>query len=177
MVTLHAAPSDALSTPFLKDLRTFLADSFPGNFSDEDWAHTIGGIHVWSSDSAGLVSHASLVERTLQCAGKTVRVGYVEAVATRASNRRRGYGTAVMKHIGDLIRNGYELGALSTGAPGFYAPLGWEAWRGPSFVDSPRGRERTADDDGSIMILRTPRSPALDLDQAIICDWRGGEVW
>jgi hypothetical protein len=27
------------------------------------------------------------------------------------------------------------------------------------------------------MILRTSRSPRLDLDGAIVCDWRLGDVW
>jgi aminoglycoside 2'-N-acetyltransferase I len=82
-----------------------------------------------------------------------------------------------MKHIGELICERYALGALSTGTHAFYETLGWERWRGPTFVDSPRGRERTPDDDGDIMILRTPRSPGLDLDGDIVCDWRLGDVW
>ena len=39
------------------------------------------------------------------------------------------------------------------------------------------GRERTPDDDGDVMILHTPRSPRLDLDGDIVCDWRPGDVW
>ena len=82
-----------------------------------------------------------------------------------------------MTHIGDLIRERYALGGLSTGTPAFYAPLGWECWRGPTFVEGPRGCERTPDDDGDVMILRTSRSPHLDLDGEIVCDWRPGDVW
>ncbi len=126
--------------------------------------------------SRGVVSHGSLVERTLVCSGQTLRVGYVEAVATEAAHRRNGHGATVMKHIGELIRERYALGALSTGTP-LLQTLGWESWRGPTFVDGPRGRERTPDDDGGIMILRTSRSPHLDLDGEIVCDWRPGDVW
>ena len=82
-----------------------------------------------------------------------------------------------MKHIGELIREHYTLGVLSTGTHAFYRTLGWENWRGPTFVDGPGGRERTPDDDGDVMILRTPRSPRLDLDGEIVCDWRPGDVW
>jgi aminoglycoside 2'-N-acetyltransferase I len=177
MPTLHVASSDTLRSPFLNDLRTFLADAFPDNFSDDDWAHALGGVHVWLIDPVGLVSHASLIDRTLHCAGQTLLVGYVEAVATRATHRRRGHATTVMTRIGDLIRERYPLGALSTGAHALYEALGWETWRGPSFVDGPAGHERTPDDDGGIMILRTPRSPQLDLDRPIVCDWRQGDVW
>jgi aminoglycoside 2'-N-acetyltransferase I len=82
-----------------------------------------------------------------------------------------------MTHIGELILRRYPLGALSAGTHALYESLGWELWRGPTFVDGPRGRERTPDDDGGVMILRTPRSPRLDLDGALVCDWRPGDVW
>jgi len=177
MVMLHAAPSDALGSSFLHDVRTLLNAAFEGDFSDEDWGHAIGGVHVWLIGSGGLISHGSLVERTLVCSGQTLRVGYVEAVATVAAHRRNGHGATVMKHIGELIRERYALGALSTGTHAFYRTLGWERWRGPTFVDGPCGRERTPRDDGDIMILRTSRSPRLDIDGEIVCDWRLGDVW
>jgi aminoglycoside 2'-N-acetyltransferase I len=177
MFALHAASTDALSPSFLQDVRIFLDTAFEGEFTDEDWAHAIGGVHVWLIGARGLISYGSLIERTLVCSGQTSRVGYVEAVATVAAHRRNGHGTTVMKHIGELIRTRYALGALSTGTHAFYETLGWERWRGPTFVDGPRGRERTPGDDGDIMILRTSRSPALDLDGDIVCDWRLGDVW
>ena len=124
-----------------------------------------------------LISHGSLVERTLVSAGETLRVGYVEAVATAAEHRRHGHAATVMTRIGELIRERYVLGALSTGTHALYESLGWELWRGPTFVDGPRGRERTPDEDGGVMILRTPRSPRLDLDGSLVCDWRPGDVW
>jgi aminoglycoside 2'-N-acetyltransferase I len=69
-----------------------------------------------------------------------------------------------MQRIGELIGERYELGALSTGTPAFYKTLGWELWNGPTFVDGPRGRERTPNDDGN-------------LDGEIMCEWRPGDVW
>lgn len=177
MVTLHAASTDALSSSVLHGVRTLLDDAFEGRFSDEDWDHTIGGVHVWVSDSGGVISHGALVDRALVCSGRPVRVGYVEAVATAAAHRRQGHGTSIMKYIGELIRERFTLGALSTGTHAFYETLGWERWRGPTFVDGPRGRERTPRDDGDVMILRTRRSPQLDLDGEIVCDWRLGDVW
>lgn len=177
MVTLHSASTGAVVSSVLHDFRTLLDMAFKGDFSDEDWNHAVGGVHVWLTGSRGVISHASLVERTLVCAGQTLHVGYVEAVATAAAHRRHGHGTTVMKHIGGLIRERCALGALSTGTHAFYEPLGWERWRGPTFVDGPRGRERTPDDDGGVMILRTSRSPRLDLEGDIVCDWRPGDVW
>ena len=177
MIALHTASTEALSTSLRQDLRTLLDAAFDGNFTDHDWDHAIGGTHVWVTDTDGLISHGSLVERMLVCAGEPLRVGYVEAVATRESYRRHGHGASVMRRIGELIVEHYSLGALSTGTHAFYATLGWKRWRGPTFVDGTDGRKRTPADDGDIMILRTPRSPRLDLDGAIVCDWRPGDVW
>lgn len=177
MATLHQAATDALAPSFLHELRAFLNTGFDGDFSGDDWDHSTGGVHVWSVESGLLVCHASLVERTLVCSGIMLRVGFVEAVATAAECRRQGHGTAVMARIGELIRERFPLGALSTATHAFYATLGWERWRGPTFVEAPGGRRRTPDDDGDIMILRTARSPQLDLDGEIVCDWRAGDVW
>jgi aminoglycoside 2'-N-acetyltransferase I len=177
MVALDSASTDTLAPRFLDDIRALLDAAFAGKFTDADWAHAIGGMHVWVIGSAGLISHGSLVERSVVCSGQTLHVGYVEAVATAEAQRRRGYGTMVMTRLGELIRERYELGVLSTGAHGFYEALGWQRWRGPTFVNSPRGLERTPADDGGIMILRTPGSPALDVSGHIACDWRVGDVW
>lgn len=177
MATLHAASTAALDSSFLNEIRALLHTAFNGDFSDQDWQHATGGVHVWLSGTYGLISHGSLVARTLVCAGQPLDLGYVEAVATAPGHRRKGYGTIVMAHIGELIGQRYVVGALSTGTHAFYEALGWERWRGPTFVDAPRGRVRTPDDDGDVMILRSPRTPPLDLDQAIVCEWRTGDVW
>src|SRR5919106_6882692 len=115
MFALQTASTDALSPSFLHDVRILLDTAFEGEFTDEDWAHALGGVHAWVSGAPGLISYGSLIERTLVCSGQTLRVGYVEAVATVAAHRRKGHGTKVMRHIGELIGQRYSLGALSTG--------------------------------------------------------------
>lgn len=174
---LHLARTEALTESFLRELRSLLDSAFPGDFSDDDWPHSLGGVHVWVSNPEGLVSHGSLVERTLVFSDTPMRVGYVEAVATRADRRREGHGAAVMRKIGELIQERYPVGALSTGTHAFYETLGWERWRGRTFVDGPSGPRRTPNDDGDVMILRTRRSGDLDFDGNIVCDWRSGDVW
>ena len=82
-----------------------------------------------------------------------------------------------MRKVAEVIAEGYELGALGTGVQPFYEALGWERWRGPTYVRTDRGRERTPDEDGGILVLRTPLTPALDLDAPISCEWRIGDVW
>ena len=177
MVRVDTGSTSSLSAAFLRDLRTLLETVFAGDFTSDDWNHALGGVHVWVSSDAGLISHGSVVPRTIECAGHPLRVGYVEAVATAAARRREGHGSTVMTRLNALIDEHYDLGVLSTGTPAFYETLSWERWRGPTFVDTPAGRERTQDDDGDVMIFRTSRSPHLDLDAAIVCDWRAGDVW
>jgi aminoglycoside 2'-N-acetyltransferase I len=121
-------------------------------------------VHYIVGDEGEVRSHVAVVERELHVAGRPLRTGYVENVATRAAEQRRGLGTAVMTAAGEHIRANFELGALGTGEFGFYERLGWERWRGPTSVRTD-GEQRTPDEDGYVMILR------------ISCDWRPGDVW
>jgi aminoglycoside 2'-N-acetyltransferase I len=83
-----------------------------------------------------------------------------------------------MRSAGEEIRARFELGALGTGSHAFYERLGWRTWRGPTSVRTPAGEVRTPDEDGFILVLETPASPAdLDLDRPISCDWRPGDAW
>jgi aminoglycoside 2'-N-acetyltransferase I len=113
-------------------------------------------------------------------AGKrALATGYVEGVATREDRRGRGLATLVMAEAAKVLEEGYELGALSDGTriPGFYQRLGWETWQGPTWAAGPDGPVRTADEDGSILVLRTPATGSLDQTGPITCDWRAGDVW
>jgi aminoglycoside 2'-N-acetyltransferase I len=117
-----------------------------------------------------------VVTRDIRVAGLPLRTGYVEAVATAVGRQRSGIGTRLMREVATLLA-GYELGALGTGSHAFYERLGWVTWRGPSSVRTPDGERPTPDEDGYIMVLRTPLSPRLDLDAPISCEWRPGDVW
>lgn len=175
--TIHVAATDRLHAALLHDLRALLNAAFAGGFGEEDWQHSLGGTHVWLTGAEGVISHASVVERDIVCAGNTLRAGYVEAVATAPAHRRRGHAAKVMERVAEVVRERYDVGVLSTGAPAFYEALGWERWRGKTFVARDSGDERTPEDDDGVMILRTPRSPDLNLEAAIVCDWRAGDVW
>jgi aminoglycoside 2'-N-acetyltransferase I len=177
MPTLHSASNADLSVSFQNDLRQMLDAAFERDFSDDDWRHFTGGIHVWLLDGDTLISHGSLVPRTLESSGHRVLAGYVEGIATAEAYRRKGYGSQIMNRLNTLIRESYQLGALSTGTCAFYETVGWERWRGRTFVDGPDGRQATPNDDDSIMILRTSSSPSLALDGDIVCNWRAGDVW
>ena len=148
-----------------------------GEFSDDDWASAIGGTHFLLEIDGKIVSHASVVERVLETDGRELRTGYVEAVASRPEHQRFGYATQVMQDVGSFIDERYELGALGTGLSTFYGRFGWRVWRGPTSVRTERGVIATPDEDGLVMIRRTPSTPEIDLDASISCDWRPGDVW
>jgi aminoglycoside 2'-N-acetyltransferase I len=159
-------------------IRGLLDAAFAGNFSDDDWAHALGGTHALIADGDDAVAHASVVPRALDVGPLRVAAGYVEAVAVRPELQRTGLGTAVMRAIGEIIVRNFALGVLSTGEWHFYERLGWERWRGETWVRHTDGRrERTPDDDDSILILRTPRTPPLDPAASLTCDARSGDAW
>jgi aminoglycoside 2'-N-acetyltransferase I len=178
--SVRRAATDELTPAELAALRWIMTAAWEGTdgeFADSDWDHAKGGVHVLVEDGGEIRSHAAVVERRLELGGTPVGAGYVEAVATLPAQQRRGYGRLAMGEIAGVIREAYPLGALSTAVPEFYERLGWERWRGPTSVRTSRGVEQTPDDDGGIMILRTPASPPLDLDDPITCEWRDGDVW
>lgn len=184
MPSIRRLSTADLTPDEVRSLRGLFAVAWPDpneGFSEDDWQHAIGGVHVLLEEAGQILSHASVVTRTLEIGGVPLRTGYVEAVATWPELQRRGHGSAVMREIGGVIAADYELGALGTDAFGFYERLGWERWRGPMSVraaDGADGAHRTPDEEGYLMVLQTPASPAiLDLDAPISCEWRIGDVW
>jgi aminoglycoside 2'-N-acetyltransferase I len=131
--------------------------------------------HVLGYENGTLASHAMWVRRWLQAGdGPLLRTAYVEMVATEPRLQRRGLATAVMRRLAEAIAE-YDLGALCTGSPEFYARLGWVDWRGPLFIRSQGGLIPTPDE--LVMVLALPGTPALDLEQALSAEWREGELW
>jgi aminoglycoside 2'-N-acetyltransferase I len=179
MTELRTATTAELTPAELAALRELVFGAFAGRFDEHDWGHALGGTHVLVVDGGEPVCHGAVVPRVLVAGGREVRTGYVEGVATRADRRGLGLATAVMRAAGRVVRDGYELGALADGTriPGFYQRLGWETWRGPTFVAGPQGPVRTEEDDGGILVLRTPATAGLELTGSLVCDWRAGDVW
>jgi aminoglycoside 2'-N-acetyltransferase I len=159
-------------------IRRLLEQAFDGNFTQDDWDHALGGWHALVQPADSILAHASVVERRIFIGSRPFRSGYVEAVAVQRRDRRRGLGTAVMTAIDEIIRREFELGVLSSGHPHFYERLGWERWRGPTYVRGMDGRRRrTADEDDGIMVLRCAASRAVDPAAPIMCEERRGDVW
>jgi aminoglycoside 2'-N-acetyltransferase I len=172
--------SDALRPDEVVALRELFDEAWSDDvegFTDQDWSHAVGGMHVIVEAHGRVVAHASVVQRELHTAGQRLRTGYVEAVATRPSHQRRGLGSLVIGEVGELIDRTYRLGALATGVVGFYELLGWVVWVGPTFVRTEAGLVRTGEEDGNVLVRLTPTSPELDLSAPISCEWRPGDAW
>ena len=180
---IRRCSSDELTEGDTSRIRELLWAAFAedehGGFTEDDWIHAIGGTHFLAVDTDGtIVSHASVVERAIEVDGVPIHTGYVEAVATDPSRQRRGHGTAMMREVNHHVDVGFELGMLGTGSQPFYERLGWRTWQGPSSVRTPRGEERTPEEDGYLMYLRTRSTPAtLNDTSPISCEWRAGDVW
>jgi aminoglycoside 2'-N-acetyltransferase I len=149
--------------------RAYEADLEPLFRTFADATHVIG---MWGSS---MVSHAMWVTRWLQPGNQTpLRTAYVEMVATEPQFQGRGFATAVMRRLASAIHD-FELGGLSPAEPMLYTRLGWVFWQGPLFIRSQDGLISTPD--GSLMILRLPKTPPLDLTLPLSAEWREGELW
>jgi aminoglycoside 2'-N-acetyltransferase I len=179
VTSLRVVPSAELSSAEWSALTELCVAAFAEPW-DGYWESIGPGIHVLGEDpERGIVGHAAIVDRLLYAGDSVLRSGYVEAVAVVPDSQRRGLGTKVMQVINAMIDDKYELGALGTGSQPFYARLGWVIWQGQAWVRLRDGSlERAPDEDGGIMVRRTPTTPdGLDLTLPIAVDWRPGEVW
>jgi aminoglycoside 2'-N-acetyltransferase I len=178
---LRRVATAALTAQEVAAIRELMVVAFGSDeeerFTDEDWDHSIGGVHFVLDIDGVIVSHASVVERDLHIDGRSLRTGYVEAVATAPERQGTGLGSRALTDVAAYIGERFELGALGSGRHSFYERLGWQTWAGPSSVRTPDGTNRTPDDDGYIFVLPTPSSPSLDITAPISCDWRPGDVW
>jgi len=176
-VWLQVLRDDETSHLQIPRIRKVLEDSFKGDFSDADWAHTLGGWRVVALVDDAPVSHAAVVPRTIAVAGSPFRAGFVEGVVTRPDRQGQGLGSLVIAEATRLIAGTFELGALSTALTDLYRRFGWEPWQGQSYVRDGERLVRTADEDDGIMVLRCGPSLGISLDASIACDRRSGDDW
>lgn len=167
----------AASGDVLLEIRRLLVRAFEGDFSDEDWEHALGGWHVVVADGGAILSHAAVVPRVLEVADGSLHAGYVEGVATAPGRRREGLGALAMTEAAERLRREFAMGALSTGVHDFYERLGWERWRGPTFVRHGSEAIRTEEEDDGVMVLRFGPSEGIDLAGSLSCEGRRGDDW
>ena len=136
----------------------------------------VDATHVLGYYNDLLVCHALWVTRYLQAGtNPMMRTAYVEAVATEAKYRSRGFASAVMKHLVGEVQE-YDLAALSPFSVEYYQRLGWELWHGPLFIRTKHNLVPSLDEE-EVMIFRLPKTPLLDLTASLSAEWRKGELW
>ena len=171
---IHTADLDRET---LSSAHQLLVDAFAGAFTEEDWDHTLGGMHALVHHHGALIAHAAVIQRRLIHDGRPLRTGYIEGVAVREDWRGKGLGAALLDGAEQVIRGAYRLGALSPSesARQMYANRGWLPWRGPTSAITPSGVVRTPHDDQSLYVL--PIDVELDVEGELVCDWRAGDLW
>jgi aminoglycoside 2'-N-acetyltransferase I len=171
---VHTADLDSETR---QDVCQMVTAAFAGDFTENDWEHTLGGMHALIWQHGAIIAHAAVVQRRLFYRGNALRCGYVEGVAVREDCRGQGLVHALLDGVEQVVRGAYQLGALSSSARArrLYAARGWLPWRGPTSVLAPTGPIRTPDDDGTIFVL--PVGISLDTSADLMCDWRAGDVW
>ncbi|MFJ9817807.1 aminoglycoside 2'-N-acetyltransferase [Streptomyces sp. NPDC101151] len=173
--TAHTADLDPAE---LRAVRSLLDEAFDGDFGDEDWDHSLGGMHALVRDGAGPAAHGSVVMRRIRHRGRWLRTGYVEAVAVRADVRRTGLGGQVMAALEGIVDRAYDLGALSASADGapLYTARGWQQWSGRVCALSPDGIVHLPEEEGGVHLRPARTGRPLDPDHELVFDWRDGDI-
>ncbi|MGW0908026.1 GNAT family N-acetyltransferase [Streptomyces sp. NPDC002853] len=175
VTTLRTAHTCDLDPTELRAARALMDEAFDGDFSDQDWEHGLGGMHALVHDDSGLLlAHGSVVQRRIVHDGRSLRIGYVEAVAVLPDRQRQGLGGQVMGALERVIDRAYVLGALSASDEGerLYLGRGWQQWKGAVGTLGPRGVVPMPDEEPPLLW-------GADLDPAheILIDWRDGDVF
>ncbi|MFF4762517.1 GNAT family N-acetyltransferase [Streptomyces sp. NPDC001292] len=172
-LTLRTTHTADLTPAELRSIRGLLDDAFDGDFSDDDWDHTLGGLHVLAHDERGLAGHGAVVMRRVRYRGRWVRVGYVEGVAVRRDVRRAGIGGRVIAVLERVIARAYAFGALSATDDGarLYETRGWRLWGGRICALGPEGLVRLREEEGAVYVWS-----AVEADGELVFDWRDGDV-
>ena len=161
--TLRSAIDELCNRAYKTDMQTIL-DTF------------VDATHLLGFYKHTVVCHALWVTRHLQAGTNPImHTAYVEAVATDADYRKRGFASAIMKRVIGEIQD-YDLAALSPSNVAFYERLGWERWRGPLFIRKNDNLIPSVDEE-EVMIFRLPKTPVLDIHAPLSAEWRAGELW
>lgn len=101
---------------------------------------------LWEDER--LVSHVSVMERTISVGGQPVHVAGIRSVMTLPAARGRGYASRLMERAAELIRDELPqaehglLLCLDIRVP-LYARLGWRVVEAPTYFEQPEGRTRS----------------------------------
>jgi aminoglycoside 2'-N-acetyltransferase I len=176
-VTVRVRHTEQLSEEELDELKAMLKAVFgTERYTDESWEHCLGGIHYLLRYGDRLVAHGALVPRYLRQGGRVLRGVYGESMATLNDWRNFGFGSAIVAMATAEIRRNYDIGVFAASRYGFYQRLGWDKWRGPTFVETEHGIEPKGPDRGAVM-FRLPDHSTVDPDADLTTISRSGDDW
>ncbi|MFJ2025566.1 GNAT family N-acetyltransferase [Streptomyces sp. NPDC087897] len=176
---VQVAHTSDLTPAELTRIRDLLDAAFEGDFDDDDWDHSLGGVHALIRDEYGRpVAHGCVVQRRVRHADRSYRAGYVEAVAVRADRRREGLGHRVMEALERVIDTAYDFGALSASDAGaaLYTARGWQVWPGRLGALGPAGPVALPEEEGSTYVRPTAGRPLPAPGHPLHFDWRDGDL-
>ncbi len=150
--------------------------AFDGDFSDGDWRNSCGGVRIIGCVDGEIVAHAAIVSRKILVNAAEVNVGYVEGLAVHPSFQGLGFGKHLVQKVTDLCLANHALSLLSTDEHALYESVGWQKFRGESFVCEESGLVRTPEEDRGLMFLAPLGNADLD-PHVLVCFDREGEPW
>ncbi|NCX01241.1 MAG: GNAT family N-acetyltransferase [Actinobacteria bacterium] len=166
----------ALPVTLIPKVQKLLVDAFEGEFSEDDWQNSFGGLRLIGSINEEIVAHGAVVPRMIRIDDFEISVGYVEAIAVDPEYWRQGIGTALMKEITSICLKSYQVSMLSTGEKEFYRRLGWIDFVGESYIDLGNEVIRSEEEDEGLMYLPSGEY-LVSVPKRVICRARAGDAW
>ena len=166
----------SLFSEFNIAVHELLLSAFEGDFSEEDWQNSLGGLRLIGFLNEEIVAHGAVVPRVVRIDDVEENIGYVEAIAVAPRFWRQGIGTALMEEITKICKSQYQFSMLSTGEKDFYRRFGWVDFKGESYVDLGERVVRSEEEDEGLMYLGVGNYLNVS-PLKVICKSRSGDAW
>jgi aminoglycoside 2'-N-acetyltransferase I len=167
---------DAVAPDKSAEISALLDLAYEGDFSAEDWDHSLGGSRFLGYLDSELIAHGVIVTRRIWLNEIEYQVGYLEAIAVLPKYQRHGYGSKLLTRLTEYAKANYSVSMLSTDEKEFYRRFGWLDFSGESYVLTNGELVRSADEDAGLMWLPGANSDLVELTKAV-CEARSGDAW
>jgi len=160
----------------LAAIKNLLSDAYEGDFSEEDWLHSFGGVRFLGILNNEIVAHGAIVAREVLINEKKTTIGYLEAIAVASKHQGQGIGRELLSSMSEFCASRYQISMLSTDEFNFYSNFGWKQFKGKSGVSIDDQVILTPDEDEGLMYLIGKAGFSQEILTAY-CDPREGDHW